>query len=57
MDTQIFYFFYIFIMQEISNSFKFSHYKDANCTVQGFAYDPDGLNHCKNMKIPYSQMN
>ena len=52
------FFIYLFIyMQEISNSFKFSHYENANCTLQGFAYDLDELNHCKNMKISYSQMN
>ena len=44
-------------MQEISNSFKFLHYEDANCTLQGFANDLDGLNHCKNIKISYSQIN
>ena len=44
-------------MQEISNSFRFLHYEDANCTLQGSAYDLDGLNHCKNTKILYSQMN
>lgn len=44
-------------MQEISNSFRFLHYEDAICTLQGSAYDLDGLNHCKNMKILYSQMN
>ena len=47
----------VIFMQEISNSFRFSHYEDANCTLQGSAYDLDGLNHCKNTKILYSQMN
>ena len=27
----------VIFMQEISNSFKFLHYEDANCTLQGFA--------------------
>ena len=47
----------VIFMQEISNSFRFLHYEDANCTLQGSAYDLDGLNHCKNTKILYSQMN
>ena len=34
-------------MQEMTNSFMLSHFGDANCTLQGFAYVFDVLNHCK----------
>ena len=47
----------VIFMQEILNPFRFLHYEDANCLLQGSAYDLDGLNHCKNTKILYSQMN
>ena len=34
-------------MQEMTNSFMLSHYEDATCTLQGYAYVFDILNPCK----------
>ena len=41
-------------MQEMTNSFILSHYGDANCTLQGFAYVFDVLNHCKHENTIFS---